>query len=399
MKWLWRILFVVFAILLAINLPFVYRRYELRKLTEKVAGLEANHVDHTPLGWTEYKGIIHAHTSLGGHSTGTIDELIKGANDAGLDFVLMTEHYDEVFDTSVLTPNGVFGKTLFIGGNEIDTASGDRLLMIPGADYARDLKHVSTPEVIAKLHSENRLALITYPEKFNTWDAKVDGIEVLSLHTQAQKMNKFTGPLDLLWSGRAYPLVTIAEFLRRPDENLARYDTMSQLRRTVLFAGTDAHSNLGIHFFGDDAGHKYIDIKLDPYRVTFSITQMHVLLPSGQPLDREALLAAVKAGHFYTGIEAIGSTSGFSFSVTGQPGVTMGDEVHFAEGLMLQAAAPQAARIVVLKNGERFAEASSSEIAIKPDTPGVYRVEIYRTELGEPFDSQPWIMSNPIYIR
>jgi len=30
---------------------------------------------------------------------------------------------------------------------------------------------------------------------------------------------------------------------------------------------------------------------------------------------------------------------------------------------------------------------------------GVYRVEVYLPQLGKPFSEQPWIISNPIYIR
>ena len=400
MKILRKILFALIAMTIAIQVPFVYRRYELGNLTQKVADLEANHTIHTPTGWTEYRGIIHAHTNLGGHSTGTVEELVTAANDVGLDFVLMTEHYQPLIDTSALTPNGVVGKTLFVGGNEIDTASGDRFLMIPGAAYARDLLKEQTPSVLGRLHSENRLALITYPERFQTWSSDFDGIEVVSLHTEASHINKLTGPLDFLWSARAYPSLTLASILRRPDANLVQYDKIAQERRIVMFAGTDAHSNLGIHLFGDDAGHKYLDLKIDPYRVTFRIMRMHVLLPAGMPLDRDSLLQAVKAGHFYTGIDAMGDTSGFAFSVSGGPsGAIMGDEAAYSTGLMLLAATPQNARIVVFKNGTKFAENISSEMAIKPDGPGVYRIEAYRTELGEPFDQMPWILSNPIYIR
>jgi hypothetical protein len=31
--------------------------------------------------------------------------------------------------------------------------------------------------------------------------------------------------------------------------------------------------------------------------------------------------------------------------------------------------------------------------------PGAYRVEVYRDDLGQPFDKVPWIISNPIYVR
>jgi hypothetical protein len=30
---------------------------------------------------------------------------------------------------------------------------------------------------------------------------------------------------------------------------------------------------------------------------------------------------------------------------------------------------------------------------------GTYRVEVYRDDLGSPFDKMPWIISNPIYVR
>jgi len=36
---------------------------------------------------------------------------------------------------------------------------------------------------------------------------------------------------------------------------------------------------------------------------------------------------------------------------------------------------------------------------VPADGPGVYRVEVYREDLGEPFSKMPWIMSNPIYVR
>ena len=53
--------------------------------------------------FAEYTGVMHVHTFLGGHSTGTFEELIAGANANDLDFVVMTEHYDSNYDTSALT--------------------------------------------------------------------------------------------------------------------------------------------------------------------------------------------------------------------------------------------------------------------------------------------------------
>jgi len=163
-----KILLIALAVLVAIQIPFIYRRYEIGRLADKIAVAQANRAVRGDPQYKEYKGIIHAHTSLGGHSTGGFDELIAAANANDLDFVLMTEHYSDQYDTSALTLNGVYGKTLFVGGNEIDTADGDRFLMIPGSADAANLRNMSTTAVIDKLHKENRLALITYPEKFKS---------------------------------------------------------------------------------------------------------------------------------------------------------------------------------------------------------------------------------------
>lgn len=389
-------LFILIA-LVAIQVPFIYRRWKLGQIAEKIAVAERDRIVRTNDSFDEYVGVIHAHTSLGGHSTGSFDELISGANQAGLDFVLMTEHWSDDYDTSALTLNGKFGRTLFVGGNEIDTADGDRFLMLPGSRDAAGLRRFSTDAVLAKLHSEQRLALITYPEKYHSWNAAFDGIEVFSLNTAAKAINKFTGPFDVIWSGRAYPELTFAQYFRRPSENLARFDEAAQARPIALFAGTDAHSNIGFHLIGDDAGHKLIDLKLDPYRFSFSIARVHLVLAKGSELSPEKILYAIKNSHFFTGIDAFGDTSGFRFDAYETFGT---DGVPVPGGLSLKVLSPQPARIVIFKNGTVFTEQSGvSEINVPADGQGVYRVEVFREDLGEPFSNAPWIMSNPIYIR
>lgn len=394
-------LLIVLAALIAIQVPFIYRRYEIGHLADKIAKADANRVVRADPKYNEYKGIIHAHTSLGGHSTGGFDELIAAANSNGLDFVLLTEHWADEYDTSALTLNGVYGKTLFVGGNEIDTADGDRFLMIPGSADAAGLRKMSTTAVIEKLHAENRLALITYPEKFKSWDSTFDGDEVFSLHTNAVKMNPFTTLFDLIWSFPKYPALTMATYFRRPDDNLRKFDEIAAKRPISLFAGTDAHSNIGFHLFGDDAGHKIVNIKLDPYAVTFQLARIHVLIDRDKQLTRENLVEAIKAGRYFVGIDVLGDSVGFSFTAIDPHEVGwMGDETSISSSAMLRTSLPIGARSIVLRNGEVFdTEIDAKEFTVKPDTPGVYRVEVYRDDLGAPFDKMPWIISNPIYVR
>lgn len=402
MKILKRVLLVLLAILLVAQIPFIYRRYQTGKLAEKIAELDAQRTTHEHPKYKEYKGVVHAHTSLGGHSTGSFDELIAAANANDLDFVLMTEHYSETFDTAALTLNGVFGKTLFIGGNEIDTSDGDRFLLIPGGGETARARMSGTTMFLEKAKEEQKIALITYPERFKSWDSAFDGIEIFSLHTSAKQMNWLTAVGDLIWSYPSYPELTLAKSFQRPDVNLAKFDEIASQRALSLFSGTDAHSNIGFHIFGDDAGNKLINIKLDPYATTFGVVRLHVLLFKGQAFNEENLLRAVLFGQAFVAFDSIGDGSGFMFEATennnGLQG--MGGSVAARPGLGLRATAPQNARFVIFKDGAKFFEASGTkEISADGSEPGLYRVEVYRDDLGPPFEKIPWIISNPIYVR
>ena len=410
-KLLKRSLLVLLVLLLLAQIPFIYRRYQTCKLADKVAQLESQRTTHTDPNFKEYKGIIHAHTSLGGHSTGSFDELIAAANKNDLDFVLMTEHVTEAYDSAALTLNGVYGKTLFVGGNELDTSDGDRFLLIPGGGEAAKARAQGTAAFLEAAIRENKLALVTYPERFKSWDSAFHGIEVFSLHTSAKQMNPLAALGDLIWTYPAYPELMLAKSWSRPDANLAQFDEIAAQRPVSLFAGTDAHSNIGVHLFGDDAGNKPLGIKLDPYETIFGLARVHVLLPAGVEFNRDAVIRAIKEGSYFTGFDVLGDTTGFGFrtsaayisgSVSAESGQPRSDAPAPVDGygIRLIATAPVKARFVVFRNGEKFKEESDTAISeVRNAQPGVYRVEVYRDDLGPPFDKMPWIISNPIYLK
>ena len=405
MKLFKRILIVLLVLLVLGQIPFIYRRYQTGQLTNKIshAAKLATDIPRVPdPKFQEYKGVIHAHTNLGGHSTGSFDELIAAANSNNLDFVLMTEHVSDTIDTAALTLNGVYGKTLFVGGNELDTTDGDRFLLIPGGGEAAKARMSGTSAFLERAREENKLALITYPERFKSWDSEFDGVEVFSLHTSAKSMNPLTALGDLIWTYPSYPELMLAKNFQRPDANLAKFDEIAAQRKISLFAGTDAHSNIGFHLFGDDAGNKPLGIKLDPYETIFRIVRLHVLIEKDKPFDRESLVEAVGAGRFFIGFDAIGDTSGFSFlahgiAVTG-PEFFMGESAPWLSELRV--ISPLPSRLIVYKDGQRIHEANGiSTFNSQQVDNGVYRVELYRDDLGPPFDKMPWIISNPIYVR
>lgn len=388
---------LVILLLAVTQIPFAYRRIVTSSAASKVASIESSPKAGADVRMHEVRGIIHAHTSIGGHSTGTFDELIAGADRAGVDFVVMTEHYSDEYDTASLTLNGKIRNTFFVGGNEIDTADGERFLMVPGGPGAAGLRRLPTGEALGQMHADQRLGLVTYPERIKNWEHPFDGIEVLNLHTEAKDANKLLMFFDAFWSVSAYPELGLARFIRRPEEALRQYDRVASERRVTLFAGTDAHSNIGVHLFGDDAGHKLFGIKLDPYEAMFRIMRMHVLLPNDTEPNGRSIVEGIRMGRAFVGVDCLGDTTGFTF-LSADGGSLMGDEIPTAKELV--ARTPSPGRIIAYKNGAMFAEIDNGdELRFTPDGPGAYRIEAYRPMLDSPYDRVPWIMSNPIYLR
>ena len=401
MKWWKKILLALLIVILLAQTPFIYNRFQTGRLADKIADLQAQRVTLSNPNFNEFKGIIHAHTSLGGHSTGSFDELIGASSANELDFVVMTEHFSTNYDSSALTLNGFYGNTLFVGGNEIDTATADRFLLIPGSADAPQFASEQTTPFLETIHSEKKLALVTYPEKFKSWGANFDGIEIFSLHTNAKKMNPALFLFDAIWSFGSYPDLTLANYFVRPDANLQKFDELAAKRKITLFAGTDAHSNIGFHFFGDDAGNKFINFKFDDYAGIFRLARAHILLEKDKQLTRENLTEAIKNGHLFVGFDVLSDTRGFSFTAeTNAEKKIQGDEINLQPGVKLKASAPQIARFVIFRNGEKvFEDADKTEIVFDAKERGAYRTEVYLDALKSPFDKMPWIFSNPIYVK
>jgi hypothetical protein len=390
-----KILIAFACLILLIQIPFIYRRYELRRLAENINKLNSER--ETPsltTKFNEYKGVIHVHTSLGGHSTGSFEELIPASQD--LDFVLMTEHTSALFDTSVQTLKGRYGKTLFVNGQEVDTASGDRFLMIPGhADSFKDAQ-LQTEAFLEKYKAQDRLILVAYPEKLKSLQANFDGIEIFSLSTNARKMNPLTFLFDALWSFSGYDRLLLSKYFKRPNSNLKLADELTKERKLTLFAGTDAHSNIGFHLLGDDAGNKIFYLKFDPYERIFSLMRNHVLIERNKQLDEQTLLQAIKDGKLYICVDVWGDPTGFSFTANGEK--TMGDEILITQTpLKLQVSSPLEGQIQIFRNGEKVFETFGKKAEIQTAEKGAYRVEIYLSSLG--LTEMPWIISNPIYLR
>src|SRR2546421_3143100 len=158
-----KILIVILGLIVLSQSPFAYRLYRLRHLSNTIQQLAAQRIPPPPENeYVDYIGVIHVHSFLGGHSSGAFAELIAAAKANQLDFVIMTEHPQAEFDTSAMTLNGAHAGVLFINGNEVASANGDRLLMIPGPSDAASTNSQSTQQIVAQQALTGGLAIAAY---------------------------------------------------------------------------------------------------------------------------------------------------------------------------------------------------------------------------------------------
>ncbi len=371
-----RILLVILVVVLLFQIPFACRRYKLRRLSAAINQLNSKR--NNPDGFVDYKGVVHVHSFLGGHSAGTFSQIISAAQENQLQVVIMTEHTEKDFDTAAMTLKDVHGGVLFINGNEVSAANGDRSLVLPGG-----------------------MSIVAYPEEFKNWDtAGLNGVEVYNVFTNARQVNPALAFFDVLWSQRSYPELIFALYLKRPDEALRRWDRALAKTRLTAVGGNDAHSNIGVSL-KDSSGKTLLGIQLDPYETSFRLVRLHVLIEQGKLLDTTTLMDAVREGHCFIGFDFLGDSSGFTFEAesAGERKI-QGDEIAFANDTKLRVRTPVAGRMVVFRNGSVFLDEngiSGKELVVTER--GVYRVEVYLPQLGSLVADKPWIISNPIYVK
>jgi len=365
------IVLVIFLVLLLTQIPFAYRRFKLRRLNAAIQQLQSQRTQQQTSGFTEYKGVVHVHSFLGGHSSGTFAEIISAAQTNQLQFVIMTEHTEKDFDTAAMTLQGMHGGVLFINGNEVSAENGDRSLVLPGD-----------------------VSIAAYPEEFKNWGAaRINGVEVYNVFTNARRISPVLAFFDVLWSQRSYPDLIFALYLQHPDESLKKWDQGLASTRLTATGGNDAHANIGVSL-KDSSGKTLLGIQLDPYATSFRLVRLHVLIEQGKTLDATSLMDAVRAGHCFIGFDFLGDASGFVFEA--ENGKIQGDEISLKPETRLRVQTPVPGRIVIFRDGVIWTDESgiaTKDVAITER--GVYRAEVYLPQLG----NLPWIISNPLYVR
>jgi hypothetical protein len=389
-------------------------------------------------GLTDYRCILHAHAEDSTHTGGTLPEMLADAKKAGVNAILLTDHYRPPKDFIDGRWRGLKDGVLFIPGSEVNgflvypTKSILNRMDLKGADFVNTV--TADEGMIFLSHVEERkdqpVAGLTGLEVYNRhWDAKRDKATLLTL---ALKLTDPKELAELQESLRLYPDELFAFQCDYPKVYLDKWDEGTKTKRLTGVAANDCHHNqvFVLKMVDEDAvllgttvdadkdmrkvpaaarpgvkeltkgrkpGDILVKLDLDPYRISFRNVSTHVLAPK---LDEASVRAALKAGHAFVAHDWMGDATGFSFEAVdarGRHKATQGDELAWGDGLTLTARLPLPAYVRLLRHGREVARSDGKaefEFAVKE--PGAYRLEAWLKLDGE---FRPWIFANPIYVR
>ena len=341
----------------------------------------------------DYRGIIHCHSTYS-DGTGDMAEIGKAANDAGLDFVMMTDH-----DQMKPVEDGQekwAGSSLIICGTEITPDKNHYIVF--GDKKLKDVEKLAKlkpQEYIDAVNQQGWFGFIAHPDHGGT-----QKFGIPSYKWEDWNVGNFTGMglWDLMTDWQSQ--------LDREDVSMEVYtefeDWLSGPRIETLKRWDQLNAKGKVVGIGEIDNHKYkkdyngTTLEIFPYETAFKTVTNHILLD--QPLEKDfkkakkQILDAVKHGALYVSFDWWDDPTDFSFEIdNGKTIAGMGDTIELAEKTELVASFPQEALLNVYKNGESIHEAEGDEILGDLTEPGSYRVEAMRNDIV-------WILSNNIYV-
>jgi hypothetical protein len=351
----------------------------------------------------EYIGNLHLHSTYS-DGNGTYPDLARAAIEAGLDFLVVTDHN--------IWPQGMDGyrhmgdgKVLVLAGEEVhDAGLNPQKNHLLAYEAGRELASLApNPQhLIDAIRQSGGLSFIAHPndppgpvikEPGLTWeDWDVEGFTGIEIWNY---MSEFKGLMTSRWRALWYAYQPLRAATGPDPDTLEKWDQLlMQGKRIVGLGGSDAHAI--------QASMGPLKRVIFPYRFMFNTVNTHVLLD--EPLigdaqkDRQRLFDAIRAGRCFVGYDLPHSTRGFRFSAQADnAGAVMGDEISPRLSVTLQIRAPLRCRLKLIRHGEVLREWSDTETAVLTvNEPGAYRAEAHLYFKGR---ERAWIFSNPIYVR
>lgn len=329
---------------------------------------------------TSIRGAYHVHSTKSDGS-GTPEQIAKDAKDAGLQFVIFTDHNQEKLDP----PRYVDG-VLLISAVEESTKSGHVVALGTSRGLTADERN---GDVLAKIRELGGYPILSHPEQkkqpWTDWDRapKAAGFELYSADSMFRTAQQ--EPLTVF-------APAAAAWLTQPEHGLltvVRQQPVLHERMLKLASQTDPQSPFVALCAHDAHG-------LPGYRPEFETLAMYL---SGPKLDPDPVVAAKRVvddlaqGRGWCGFQAIASADGFAIE-----GLSADDGriAHPGEQLkvVLPAAKPPKVQVRVTGPATLLPDGQSVRI----DGEGAVQIEVWAQVPGMYFQDgwKPWVVASPI---
>jgi len=327
-------------------------------------------------------------------------QILDAARDAGLHFVVFSEHPPLPPDHGDLA--GWHDGVLVALAPEVKAAGQHCLALdLPEDELGNFADHETALADLERLRHVQRRGgaiFVAHPKTvskpffhvgvpgWHDWDTDAfDGIEVWAyMHDWIRDLT-----LRNFLSHYRHP----DRWITGPDpEVLRHWDEVGRRRHCVGIGALDNHARrIPFRSWGPAL------LEIFPHAYGFRTVRTHVLAPEPFTGDAAADLATLgrllRQGRCYVSYDLLADATGFAF--TGERGAEvlhMGDEAAADGPVAFRADSPVDAQMRLVRDGQPIAEAAGRQLAAEGSEPGVYRVEAR-------LDGRPWVFTNPIYLR
>lgn len=396
----------------AVSLVLLYLVYGVFLSHYDLRVIPAEMTSKDPDGFHDYLGVINVHSERSTGS-GSISEIVKAAQEAGLDFIFVTDLNPYAADDKVFEG---YHDNLLVFVDGMYSYLNSRLINL-GVTAQRELQGPGRAQVYfadmlsqANRPAEHGMFILAHPLKPNyAWSGEypsgLDGIEIINLKSLWQdgwRDNK----LSSFWSLLVYPFnqrLALLRLFHDPQDEVRLWDELSRRHPTLGFTGADADARIRLM--------PSLDIKYPSYQSLFGLVRNHVLLSSeltgDAASDRQKILQGLKRGNFYVSLDILADPKGFSAKIVNAKGDTfaMGSQVPWSENLELWIHLPHKPDVPfeteIYKDGVRILLANAEDTRIPLHDKGVYRVKVRVIPTLPLPDGKkwiPWIFTNPFYV-
>ena len=319
-----------------------------------------------------YKGAIHIHTKFS-DGTGNIDEISKAAKNAGLDWIVITDH------NSLEVEEGIFNGVCVIKGEEISPEKSDHYiafgiknLILPDNDPQKYIDEVRRQEgfgFAAHPDESNSRKNIAKPIKWTDKSVVPDGVEIWNWFSDWADNYDETNIFKI-----AYGYLFRHNLIKGPHlETLKWWDNLNKNSTKIIpaVAGVYAHA---LKIF------KYlVPVTIFPYKMSFktltNIITLNEKLPEGFENQKRVILNSLREGNNLIINRHVKDEI---------PVIKIKEKTIFIK-------LSQTSNIKILRYGEYVYDGTSKDLEFKIPESGKYRIEIY-------LKGKPWIYSNPIMV-